>query len=115
MARYAHLPIYNAAFSILKELYLRVPKFAKNYKYTLGSRLLDAGQEIILLIIQANNDRIGRADVLESLRRKIEELTILTRMGNELEQWGGERIYLMLSEKIVGLSRQGEGWRKSAL
>ena len=31
MSRYNHLPIYNTAFGLLKELYLRVPKLNKQY------------------------------------------------------------------------------------
>ena len=115
MARYAHLPIYNTAFSILKELYIRVPKFGKQYKYTLGNRLLDASQEIVLLIIQANNDRQMRVQKIDELRKNAESITILSRIGNELNQWGGEKIYLAFTEKIVSLSKQAEGWRKNTL
>ncbi len=113
MSKYAHLPIYNTAFSILKELYIRIPKFGKSYKHTLGNRLLDAGQEIVILIIQANNDRITRLQKIEELRKNAELLTILSRIADELGQWGGERIYLSFAEKIVSLSKQCEGWRKT--
>ncbi len=115
MARYDHLPIYNTAFSILQELYIRVPKFGKQYKHTLGNRLLDASQEIALLIIQANNDRTVRIQKIDELRKHAELLTILSRIGNELNQWGGEKIYLSFAEKIVSLSKQAEGWRKTTL
>lgn len=115
MSRYAHLPIYNTAFSILKELYIRVPKFGKQYKHTLGNRLLDAGQEIVLLIIQANNDKTVRLQKIDELRKHAEALTILSRIGDELNQWGGESIYLSFAEQIVSLSKQAEGWRKTTL
>ena len=115
MSRYAHLPIYNTAFSILKELYIRVPKFGKQYKYTLGNRLLDASQEIVLLIIQANNDRQIRLQKIDELRKNADSLTILSRIGDELNQWGGEKTYLSFAEKIISLSKQAEGWRKTTL
>lgn len=115
MARYVHLPIYITAFSILKELYIRVPKFGKQYKYMLGNRLLDAAQEIIVLIIQANNDRQTRIQKIDELRKHAEAITILSRIGDELNQWGGQKIYLAFAEKLVSLSRQAEGWRKNTL
>ena len=115
MSRYEHLPIYNTAFSILKELYIRVPKFGKQYKYSLGNRLLDASQEIIILIIQANNDRQTRLQKIDEIRRNAELLTILSRVGNELNQWGGQKAYLSFAEKTISLSKQVEGWRKNTL
>lgn len=115
MARYDHLPIYNTAFAVLKELYIRVPKFGKQYKHTLGNRLLDASQDIVLLVIQANNDKQVRVQRIDELRRQAESITILSRIGNELNQWGGEKIYLAFVEKVVSLSKQAEGWRKTTL
>jgi len=47
MAQYAHLPIYNLAYELLKEFYQRVPKFAKQYKYLLGEKLIGANVEVI--------------------------------------------------------------------
>lgn len=113
MARYAHLPIYNTAFAILKELYIRVPKFGKAYKHTLGNKMLDISQEIVMLVIQANNDRRIRAQKIDDLLKNAESLTILSRISDELNQWGGERIYLSFAEKVVSLSKQAEGWRKT--
>lgn len=107
------MPIYVTAFSILKELYIRVPKFGKSYKHTLGDRMLDIGQEIIVLIIQANNDKTTRAQKLNELLKHAETLTILSRIGDELNLWGGEKIYISFAKTIVSLSAQGEGWRKS--
>ena len=57
MAQYSHLPIYNKAFSILRELYQRVPKFGKQYKYFLGGKMIENSIEIIKLIIKANSER----------------------------------------------------------
>jgi hypothetical protein len=115
MAQYAHLPIYNVAFDLLKELYQRVPKFARQYKYTLGERLLSANIEVIHLILETNNtrDKAERRDLLGRLLWQVESIIIHIRIANELKQWGGEKIYLFLLEQSVGLSRQAEGWKKS--
>lgn len=35
------MPIYNKAFTILRELYQRTPKFGKQYKYFLGGKMIE--------------------------------------------------------------------------
>ena len=115
MAQYSHLPIYNLAFDLLKELYQRVPKFSKQYKYFLGGRLVEYSVEIIQQIIETNNERDTRKriNLLKDLGEKIELLIIHLRIANELRQLGQQKSYLFLIEKAVNLSRQAEGWRKS--
>ena len=115
MAQYSHLPIYNTAFGLLRELYERVPKFGKQYKYLLGEKLIGANIGIIRLILEINNTREPprRRVLLEELVWQSESVIILLRIANELKQLGGEKGYLYLLEKTVGLSKQAEGWRKS--
>lgn len=114
MAQYSHLPIYNVAFDLLKELYQRVPKFVKQYKYFLGGRIIGYNVDIISLIIQANSEKDAqrRKYFLDELINIIELLTIHLRMANELKQLGAQKAYLYLSEKAVVLSKQAEGWKK---
>jgi hypothetical protein len=116
MSQYLHLPIYNAAFGFLKELYVRVPKFSKQHKYFLGGHLIEYNIEIIRLIIEANNyrDMGARAAELEKLGRQIELLTLHCRIAEELNQWGNQKGYLFMVEKLAELSKQAEGWRKSS-
>lgn len=116
MSQYLHLPIYNTAFDFLKELYIRIPKFDKQYKYLLGEKLTEAMVEIIALIIQANNERgSNRVAVLETLLKKVETLTLYCRIAEELHQWGGTKKYMFLAEKLDNLGRQAEGWKKSSI
>ena len=116
MSQYLHVPIYNAAFGFLKELYMRVPKFSKQHKYFLGGRLIEYNIDIIRLIIEANDhrDMESRAAELEKLGRRIELLTLHCRIAEELNQWGSQTGYLFLVEKLADLSKQAEGWRKSS-
>lgn len=115
MAQYAHLPIYNAAFELLKEFYMRVPKFAKQYKYLLGEEFVGSSMRVIRLIVETNNthDTLRRTQLLEEAIWQIESIIISLRMANELSQWGSQKSYLYLLEKTVALSKQAEGWRKS--
>ncbi len=113
MAFYQHLPIYNKAFSLLREFNQRVPKFAKQYKYFLGGELIKNSIEIIRLIIKANNERDWekRQAFMESLCSTIEILITNLRIANELRQLGGQDQYLYLSALAVELSKQAEGWK----
>lgn len=114
MAQYAHLPIYNKAFAVLRELYLRVPTFGKQYKYFLGGKLIENAVEVITLIIEANNerDKEKRQTLIESLCLITEMLLTHLRIANELKQLGGQKPYLYLMEMIVDLSKQAEGWKR---
>lgn len=115
MAQYSHLPIYNTAFDLLREMYERVPKFEKQYKYLLGGEILKANIEAINLIVEINSlrDLKERKELFRLLIRHTESIIISLRMANELKQLGGEKSYLYLLEKSVALSKQAEGWRKS--
>ncbi len=115
MAQYSHLPIYTDAFILLRELYNRVPKFNKQYKYLLGGEIIKTNIEAIRLILEINNteDKEARIELLRDLVWCSESIIINLRIANELKQLGGEKSYLYLLEKSVGLSKQAEGWRKS--
>ena len=115
MAQYSHLPIYTDAFKMLRELYDRVPKFNKQYKYLLGGEMIKMNIEAIKLILEINSTReINiRKELLKDLVWHSESIIILLRIANELKQLGGEKSYLYLLEKTVALSKQAEGWRKS--
>ena len=117
MAYYSHLPIYNTAFELLKDLYIRIPKFSKQYKYILGGEIIKANILVIRIILEVNNTRDNkeRGRLLSELLWYSESIIILIRIANELKQFGGEKSYLYVMEKSVELSKQAEGWRKSVL
>ena len=117
MAYYSHLPIYNTAFGLLKDYYIRVPKFSKQYKYLLGGEIIKVNIEIIRLILETNNTRdiTRRKRLLEEIVWQSESVIILLRIANELKQLSSEKSYLYLAEKSVELSKQAEGWRKSVI
>ena len=114
MAQYQHLRIYNKAFDILKDLYERVPKFGKQYKYLLGGKLIESNIKIIELIILANSekDKEKRQALIEKICLASEILLLNLRVANELRQFGNQRSYLYLSELATDLIRQAEGWKK---
>jgi len=114
MPNYSQLPIYNSVFFLLKDLYERVPKFSKQYKYLLGEKMLDCCVKTILLITQISEerDKEKRIIYLSKISEEINLLLTYTRLANELNQLGKESIYFLLSEKILDILNQIENWKK---
>jgi hypothetical protein len=101
-------------FFLLKDLYERVPKFSKQYKYILGEKMLDCCIKIIVLIkqISEEKDNEKRIVYVSKISDYINTLLIYIRLANELNQLGKESVYFFLSEKILDISNQTENWKK---
>ena len=114
MSHSSELKIYNSAVFLLKDLYERIPKFSKQYKYLLGERLIDCTIEIIKQISLANNERskLKRVEHLDIVLQKIDEMFVYVRIAEELKQFKSSSAYPYLIEKLSEISRQGTGWRK---
>ena len=114
MSNYSQLPIYNSVFFLLKDLYERVPKFSKQYKYILGEKMLGCCIETILLITQISEDKESekRLVYISNITEKMNKLLIYTRIANELNQLGKESAYFFLAEKILDIVNQTENWKK---
>ena len=114
MSQYSSLPIYNSAVNCLKDLYKRIPKFAKQYKYLLGGKLIEYNIKIISLIYEISNsrDKDERIKLVEKIEKNIDLLLIHVRICNDLKQFGMESSYLYVSENLVDISNQATRWKK---
>jgi len=114
MSNYSQLPIYNSVFFLLKDLYERVPKFSKQYKYILGEKMLDCYIETILLITQISEEKENekRLVYISNIADRMNRLLTYTRIANELNQLGKESAYFFLAEKILDIVNQTENWKK---
>jgi len=114
MAQYSQLPIYNSTFFLLKDLYERVPKFDKQYKYLLGEKMLNCCVKIMLLITQISEEKDGKKRIIyiSKISNNINNLLTYTRLAHELKQLGKENVYFFLSEKILDILNQTENWKK---
>ena len=114
MSIYSQLPIYNSIFFILKDLYERVPKFSKQYKYLLGEKMISCCIDSIVLINQVSEEKDNEKRIIyvSEINKEINKLLTYTRLANELNQLGKESAYFFLSEKIVDISNQTENWKK---
>lgn len=109
MARYDHLPIYHAAFDLAVHIEKIVRHFSRYHKYSLGSELRDSSRRILERIIEANNSH-EREPILLKLRQDLEKLKVLTRLCHESGGFASTRAYLYVSEQVVNIAKQNEGW-----
>lgn len=114
MTKNSELKIYNSALFLLKDIYERIPKFGKQYKYLLGERLIDCNVDILKEIVEANNEKTKskRLEHIEIILKKTDEMFVYIRIAEELKQFKSSSAYPYLIEKLSEISRQGTGWRK---
>ncbi|MFA5751190.1 MAG: four helix bundle protein [Candidatus Paceibacterota bacterium] len=114
MSIYSKLPIYNDIFFLLKDLYERIPKFSKQYKYLLGEKMLDCCIESLMCVkeISSVSDKEKRVVLISKTEDYLNRLLMYVRITNELHQLGGENAYFFLSEKILKILDQAENWKK---
>jgi hypothetical protein len=114
MSIYSQLPIYNSVFFLLKDLYERVPKFSKQYKYLLGEKMLECCVESIILINQISDEKDNEKRIIyvSKIYENINKLLTYVRVANELNQLGKENVYFFLSGKILDILNQTENWKK---
>ena len=114
MSHAFELKIYNSALFLLKDLYERVPKFSKQYKYLLGDKLIQCNVEILKEISKANAQKIKaqRVKHLDIILEYIDEMFIYIRIAEELHQFNSQNTYPYIFEKVLEISRQATGWKK---
>ena len=114
MSHASELKIYNSALFLLKDLYERVPKFNKQYKYLLGDKLIQSNVEIVKEISKANNQKIKlqRVEHIEKVLQKVDELFVYIRIAEELHRFNSKNAYPYLIEKLSEILRQATGWKR---
>jgi len=109
MARYNHLPIYRTAFDLAIHIEKIVRHFSRYHKYSLGTELRENSRRILERIIEANNSQ-SRESILLKLREDLEKFKVLARLCHESGGFSSTRSYLYVSEQIVNIAKQNEGW-----
>jgi hypothetical protein len=109
MARYDHLPIYRTAFDLAVHVEKIVRHFSRYHKYSLGTELRENSRRILERIIEANNSQ-NRETILLQLREDLEKFKVLVRLCHQSGGFSNTKSYLYVSEQIVNLAKQNEGW-----
>ena len=110
MAHYNNLPVYRSSYNLLLDIYNLTKNFSREYKYTLGQELKQAGFDLIRFIYQANQAK-EKAKALESAREILEIIKLQFRLLKDLRQINLEK-FVNLSQALEDISRQLAGWHK---
>ncbi|MBF0503987.1 MAG: four helix bundle protein [Candidatus Omnitrophica bacterium] len=112
MARYQHLPIYKLTYELLGRVMLVTKDFPRDHKYTLGQKLRDEIISCIVLIYRANSSE-EKVKIINEILEKILVMELLIRLSHDMHILSIKH-YAGLVEMTESLSRQAEGWKKSA-
>lgn len=111
MARYDHLAIYKSSFDLAVHVEKLVRHFSRYHKYTLGTELRECSRLALRLIMEANSQRgLARRETLLQLRRELEWFKVAARLCHESGGFASTKAYLFVSEQIVNIAKQNEGW-----
>lgn len=113
MARYEHLPLYKKAMDTAVRVETVVKGFSRYNKYTLGTDLRAQSREIVRLVIRANA-QTDKGAALCLLRDAIEDLKVTIHLCKEVKAFPNFNTFQTLVEAVTDMSRQCEGWIKSA-
>lgn len=114
MARHEHLPIFKKGYELTLLIEELVHGFSRYHKYELGSELREQAREILLTIVRAN-DSHEKIPILDELRVHMAEMQILVRLAKDVKALPNFKAYERVSELIVDISKQMEGWRKKQM
>ncbi len=114
MAAYDHLPIFKKMLELAVYVEHMALNFSRAHKYTLGGELRGLCHEGLALIAEANSSRDGRAGVLLRLRMNLERIKIHLMLAREVRAFHNKESFGRAARLVVDVSRQNEGWLKSA-
>jgi hypothetical protein len=111
MARYDHLPIYQATLEFAIYVEKIAVNFSKAHRYTLGSELRSISHRLVLLVIKANNARDKRPHLYE-LQNAVEEARVLVHITKEVAAFHSFKSFETCVRHLDSVGKQCHGWSK---
>ena len=110
MAIYDNLPVYKAAYDMFQDITLLRSQMKREYKYTIGERLLNETIELIIKIYKANRSKVKDVYIADA-QEHTEIIRLLLRLLKDIKEISLKR-FIALSQKIELVSKQLAGWMK---
>jgi|TARA_R110000737_G_scaffold352539_2_gene398961 four helix bundle protein len=110
MALYDNLPVYKAAYDMFQDITILRSKMKREYKFTLGERLMNASLDLIINIYKANRQK-EKKKYIEVAQEQTELIRLLLRLLKDIKEISLKR-FISLNEKIEMVSKQLTGWMK---
>ena len=112
MARYQHLPIFQATYDLIIEIHKRVDNFPRIHRYSIGEKIKNIGFDLLDLIIKANTVE-DKTIYLQQAEDILEKLKIYIRLCFDLKILGSKG-FEFLTRKLDEIGRQLNGWKEWA-
>ena len=109
MAKYKHLPIYKTTYDLLELVTAKIKDFPRDFKFTLGDKILNECISLVVSIYKANSLREQREEHLTQILERIQVIELMLRLSKDLKLLN----VTSFSEIVVltdSLSRQAQGW-----
>lgn len=111
MAQYFHLNIYKTSFEFLAYYSKLFIHFQREYRYTIGEKLLEKITEFTILIYKANNCKTHkeRYEYINEMCDIMQYINITLRLCCELKNISKEK-YVHCLEYTQNIEKQLSGW-----
>lgn len=113
MARYQHLPIFQAIYDLCLEIHQRVSNFPRVHKYSIGEKLKNISFDLMDSVIKANSVKDKKV-LLQEAESILEKLKIYIRLCFDLKILGRQS-FEFLTRKMDEISRQLNKWKEWAM
>ena len=115
MARGEELPLYHKTYGLIKFLYGAVRSFPKEYKYSIGSDLVQLSWQCLDLVLEVN--ALPNAQKPGALRRLgfvFEKLKLRVRLGQEIKVFSPGQFAHIQEQYLLEIGKMIGGWQKWA-
>jgi hypothetical protein len=112
MAKAEELPIYTTSYNLLQVVTKNTKNFPKEYKFNLGSKLLDACIDLTITICYANATKEKELYLIQILE-KAKLIELLSRLCKD-QQLFSIPIYSSIVVHTSSVLKQATGWLKSS-
>jgi len=113
MARYQHIPVFQAIYDLILEIHNRVDNFPRVHRYSIGEKIKNIGFDLLDLIIIANSAK-DKSAYLQKAEDTLEKLKIYIRLCFDLKILGGKG-FEFLTRKLDEIGRQLNKWKEWSL
>ncbi len=112
MARYEHLKIYKAMFDFMVYYTKIMTNFQKDYKHTLGQRLLDTIADAIVEIYKINDvkDTEARLEHASLFQEKLQYINLYIRLAYGVHAINSDK-YNNCCNLMLDVEKQLAGWK----
>lgn len=110
MATYDNLPVYKAAYDLFQNITLLRSQLKREYKFTIGERLLNETIELIINIYKANRSKV-KSEFIAEAQQQTEIIRLLLRLIKDIKEISLKR-FIALNQKIETVSKQLTAWMK---